>query len=123
MDVAAPTLYKSRTMPPRATPAPAADRPVAGPFRRIDGPTWIVAIVLVSSWAALMWFHARVPWWLMMPLGGYLVAWQFSLEREAIHAFRGVPAWLRFAVVYRGYAELARRFFFTPVFSPVHPTL
>jgi fatty acid desaturase len=35
-----------------------------------------------------------------MPVGAYLLAWHFSLQHEAIHSFRGVPAWLRFAVVY-----------------------
>jgi fatty acid desaturase len=36
----------------------------------------------------------------MMPVGAYLLAWHFSLQHEAIHAFRGAPAWLRFAVVF-----------------------
>jgi fatty acid desaturase len=35
-----------------------------------------------------------------MPVGAYLIAWQFSLQHECIHAFRGVPAWFRFAVAY-----------------------
>jgi fatty acid desaturase len=35
-----------------------------------------------------------------MPLGAYLLAWHFSLQHEAIHSFRGVPAWLRFAIVF-----------------------
>jgi fatty acid desaturase len=36
----------------------------------------------------------------MMPVGAYLLAWHFSLQHEAIHSFRGVPAWLRFALVF-----------------------
>jgi fatty acid desaturase len=35
-----------------------------------------------------------------MPVGGYLVAWHLSLQHEAIHAFRGVPGWLRVAAVF-----------------------
>jgi fatty acid desaturase len=35
-----------------------------------------------------------------MPVGAYLLAWHFSLQHEAIHSFRGVPAWLRFAAVF-----------------------
>ena len=73
---------------------------LAEKFRRHDGPTWLVALVLYSCWVALVGFSARLPWWLILPAGGYLVAWQLSLQHEAIHAFRGVPAWLRFAVVY-----------------------
>lgn len=69
-------------------------------FKRIDGPTWLVAVVLYSCWTLLVWYNAVLPWWVILPVGAYLVAWQFSLQHEAIHSFRGVPAWLRFAVVY-----------------------
>ena len=69
-------------------------------FFRIDGPTWVVAVVLYGAWIALVWFNAFLPWWVIMPVGAYLLAWHFSLQHEAIHAFRGVPAWLRFAVVF-----------------------
>ncbi len=69
-------------------------------FRQFEGPTWLVALVLYGAWVALVWFHASLPWWVIVPVGGYLVAWHFSLQHEAIHSFRGVPAWLRFAVVF-----------------------
>ena len=69
-------------------------------FRRIDGPTWVVAAAIYTLWVLLVWFNAVLPWWVIMPVGGYLLAWHFSLQHEAIHAFRGVPAWLRIAVVY-----------------------
>jgi fatty acid desaturase len=69
-------------------------------FREYDGPTWIVAAVLYSSWVALIWYNAVLPWWVIMPVGAYLLAWHFSLQHEAIHAFRGVPAWARFAAVF-----------------------
>jgi len=69
-------------------------------FLQIDGPTWLVALVLYSAWVALIWYAARLPWWVIMPVGAYLIAWHFSLQHEAIHSFRGVPAWLRFAVVF-----------------------
>ncbi len=69
-------------------------------FRQFDGPTWIVGLVLYSLWFLLIWFNAVLPWWVIMPVGAYLLAWHFSLQHEAIHSFRGVPAWLRFAVVF-----------------------
>jgi hypothetical protein len=55
---------------------------------------------LYGAWVLLIWFNARLPWWVIMPVGAYLLAWHFSLQHEAIHSFRGVPAWLRFAVVF-----------------------
>jgi len=55
----------------------------------------------VQRWVLLVWYHALVPWYVMMPVGAYLIAWHFSLQHEAIHSFRGVPKWLRFAVVFR----------------------
>ncbi len=60
----------------------------------------MVALVLYSLWFLLVWFNAILPWWFLMPVGAYLLAWHFSLQHEAIHSFRGVPAWLRFAVVF-----------------------
>jgi len=73
---------------------------LAQEFRRYDGPTWIVAIVLYTSWFLLVWYHALLPWYVILPVGAYLTAWHFSLQHEAIHSFRGVPKWLRFAVVF-----------------------
>lgn len=69
-------------------------------FLQFDGPTWMVALLLYGTWVLLMVYNAVLPWWVIMPVGAYLLAWHFSLQHEAIHSFRGVPAWLRFAVVY-----------------------
>jgi fatty acid desaturase len=60
----------------------------------------IVALVIYAAWGALIWYNAVLPRWFMMPVGAYLLAWHFSLQHEAIHSFRGVPAWLRFALVF-----------------------
>src|ERR1700722_7702524 len=69
-------------------------------FLQVDGPTWLGALVLYGSWILLVWFNALLPWWVILPVGAYLIAWHFSLQHEAIHSFRGVPPWLRFAVVF-----------------------
>jgi fatty acid desaturase len=69
-------------------------------FRRFDGPTWLVVLAVYAAWALLIWQSVRLPWWVIMPVGAYLVAWQFSLQHEAIHSFRGVPGWLRYSVVF-----------------------
>ncbi len=73
---------------------------IARKFWQFDGPTLILAVVIYGGWIALIWFNAVLPWWVIMPVGAYLIAWQFSLQHEAIHAFRGIPDWLRFAIVF-----------------------
>jgi len=69
-------------------------------FLALDGPTLLLAVCLYGAWVLLIRFNALLPWWLIMPIGAYLIAWHFSLQHEAIHSFRGVPAWLRYAIVF-----------------------
>src|SRR5579859_6610241 len=73
---------------------------VMSKFRSFDGPTWLVAVAIYGLWFALIWFHRAIPWWIEMPAGAYVIAWQFSLQHEAIHSFRRVPGWLRVLVVF-----------------------
>lgn len=73
---------------------------IARKFWELEGPTWIVAAAVYGAWFLLIWFHAEIPWWLMMPLGAYVIAWHFSLQHETIHGFRGVPGWFRFAIAF-----------------------
>jgi hypothetical protein len=40
------------------------------------------------------------PRWITAPLAGYVVQWHFSLQHEAIHSMRGIPKWLRRALVW-----------------------
>jgi fatty acid desaturase len=71
---------------------------IARAFWRYEVPTWILAVAVYGAWFLLMWYQAFIPWWLMIPLGAYVIAWQFSLQHETIHGFRGVPAWFRWAI-------------------------
>jgi fatty acid desaturase len=73
---------------------------VSRKFRRFDGPTWLVASALYTAWFLLVWYHALLPWWVILIAGSYITAWHFSLQHEAIHSFRGVPRWLSFGVVF-----------------------
>jgi fatty acid desaturase len=73
---------------------------IARKFWQFDGPTLLLAMIIYGAWVTLIWFNAVLPWWVIMPVGAYLIAWQFSLQHEAIHSFRGVPDWLRFAIVF-----------------------
>ena len=53
--------------------------------RRTELPTLLVALAIYGGFAALTWFHAALPWWVLLPLGAYLVAWHGSLQHEVTH--------------------------------------
>jgi fatty acid desaturase len=67
-------------------------------FWTYEIPSVFMASAVYGAWFLLIWFHAFVPWWLMIPIGGYIIAWQFSFQHEAIHALRRWPKWLRYAI-------------------------
>ena len=57
-------------------------------------PTWFVAAAIYGGWFALtLHFHALPPW-LVLPLGGWLLAWHGSLQHEAVHGHPTRSAWL-----------------------------
>ncbi|MGH6944797.1 MAG: fatty acid desaturase [Geminicoccaceae bacterium] len=62
------------------------------------GPTWLIALAVYGGFGLLTWYHAILPWWLLMPLGGMLIAWHGSLQHEAIHDQIAPSGWLNDAV-------------------------
>jgi len=48
-------------------------------------PTFTVIALAYGGWLAVTWYHAVLPWWLVLPLGGWLVAWHGSIQHEIIH--------------------------------------
>jgi fatty acid desaturase len=69
-------------------------------FEQHEGPTLLVAAAIYASWLTLLASHDCVPWWITAPLAGYVVQWHSSLQHEAIHGMRGIPKWLRRALVW-----------------------
>lgn len=69
-------------------------------WNRYELPTVLLGLVLYGIWLALTWWHALIPWPLLLLAGGYVIQWQFSLQHESIHAMRSWPAWLRTAFVW-----------------------
>ena len=51
----------------------------------IEWPTVLLAAVIYGAFGLLTWNYHALPWWLVLPLGGYLVAWHGSLQHEAVH--------------------------------------
>lgn len=69
-------------------------------FERHEGPTLLVAAAIYAGWLLLLASHQHLPWWITAPLAGYVVQWHSSLQHEAIHGMRGMPKWLRRALVW-----------------------
>jgi fatty acid desaturase len=51
----------------------------------IEWPTVWIAAAIYAGFGLLTWFYEALPWWLVLPLGGYVVAWHGSLQHEAVH--------------------------------------
>jgi fatty acid desaturase len=71
--------------------------PIERPAQRhrpVEWPTIGLAAFLYAAWTALTWWHAVVPLWLLMPAGGWLVAWHGSLQHETIHGHPTGHRWL-----------------------------
>jgi len=69
----------------------------AGSARRTGGiewPTLILALVIHAGWALALLLHDRMPLWLLVPIGGWLVAWHGSLQHETIHGHPTGIAWI-----------------------------
>ncbi len=77
-------------------PLAQADLPVL--WRRIEGPTWLVAAAVYGGWLALTWYHHALPWWLVLPLGGWLVGWHGGLQHEIIHGHPTRRPWVNTAL-------------------------
>jgi fatty acid desaturase len=64
------------------------------------GPSWLVALAVYLGWLLTTWFYGALPWWLLLPLGGALVAWHGSLQHEAVHEQLSPHRWLNDAIVW-----------------------
>jgi len=55
------------------------------PRRAVEWPTLALLIPIYGGFAALTWFYHALPLWFVIPVAAYLIAWQGSLQHEAIH--------------------------------------
>ena len=69
-------------------------------WRRYELPNWVVAIAIYGAWAILFGNARHLPWYVLSPVGAYILAWHFSLQHEAIHGWLSAPKWLRTALVW-----------------------
>src|SRR3546814_1028675 len=72
---------------------PAEDRPCQHPVvpplgplpQAVECPTLLCAAAVYGGFGLVTWFHAALPWWVLLPLGAYLLAWHGSLQHEVTH--------------------------------------
>ena len=62
--------------------------------RPIGWPTIAIAFVIYGSFGLITWLHDQLPAWLLLLVGGYLVAWHGSLLHEVVHGHPTEMAWL-----------------------------
>jgi fatty acid desaturase len=51
----------------------------------IEWPTVGLTLLVYVVLGSLVWFHAVLPWWLILPVGGYFAALHSSLQHETLH--------------------------------------
>ncbi len=66
----------------------------------VDRPTLALALGIYLSFGLLTWFHHSLPWWVVAPLGGYIVALHGSLQHEATHGYPSRVPWIAEAAVF-----------------------
>jgi len=74
-------------------------------WQRMGAPTWSVAVLAYGGWIALTLGYHALPWWVLPPAAGFVMALYGSLQHETIHghptrwrllneALGGAPLWL-----------------------------
>jgi fatty acid desaturase len=53
--------------------------------RSFEWQTWAVILAFWVAYGLLTWHWAALPWWLLTPIGAYLVCLHGSLQHEAVH--------------------------------------
>lgn len=60
-------------------------RSARGGARSVEWPTVALTAACYGAFGLVTWHHAALPWWLLLPIGGFLVALHGSLQHEAVH--------------------------------------
>jgi fatty acid desaturase len=68
--------------------------------KRIEWPTMILIVLAYAILAALVWFHAVIPWWIILPVGAYTAALHTSLQHEVLHGHPTRHRFLNEALVF-----------------------
>lgn len=64
----------------------------------IEWPTMALAVLIYGGWLAITAWHAALPWPIVVIAGGWIVAWQGSLQHEVIHGHPTRHRWINDAI-------------------------
>jgi fatty acid desaturase len=64
----------------------------------VEWQTVALAVAIYAAWLLLTWFHAALPWPLLLAGGAWTVAWHASLQHELIHGHPTHVVWLNRAL-------------------------
>jgi fatty acid desaturase len=53
--------------------------------RPVEWPTIVLASAVYAILGSLVWFHASLPWWVVLPVGAYFACLHTSLQHEVLH--------------------------------------
>ncbi len=79
------------------TPAP-PHAPLSAAASRVEWPTWLVAASVYGGWGLVTWHAESLPWWALLVLGAWLVAWHNSLQHETVHGHPTRRPWINTAL-------------------------
>ncbi len=72
-------------------------------WQRTGAPTWAIAALAYGGWLGLTLGYHALPWWVVLPAAGYVMALYGSLQHETIHGHPTRRRWLNEAL---GWAPL-----------------
>lgn len=68
--------------------------------REFEWPTLALIVLVYAVLAALVWWHAVLPWWVILPVGAYAAALHVSLQHETLHGHPTGTRWLNEALIF-----------------------
>ena len=67
---------------------------------KIEWPTWLLLVIVYSTWISLTFYWDSIPSWLLWLIGGYTVALHSSLQHEALHGHPTTSKHINIALVW-----------------------
>jgi fatty acid desaturase len=67
---------------------------------RIEWPTIALIFLVYAVLIALVWFHDKLAWWVILPIGAYAACLHSSLQHEVLHGHPTRKRWVNEALVF-----------------------